>query len=61
MKSNLSFATHSQDKNRGDNEDEDDHDVLPHIHEIRKILFVGFLQLIHAAKIGFAKQKQRSD
>jgi hypothetical protein len=41
----------SQNKQRRDDEDQHDCDVLPHVYEIGKILFVGFLELTHAAKI----------
>jgi hypothetical protein len=40
-----------QDKQRRDDENENDDNVLPHIHEIREVFFVGFLELAHGAKI----------
>ncbi len=40
-----------QYKQRSDNKNQNDGDVLPHIYEIRKVFFVGFLELTHSAKI----------
>jgi len=40
-----------KNKQRCNNENDHNCDVLPHVYEIREILFIGFLKLTHGAKI----------
>jgi hypothetical protein len=42
-------------KDRGNYKDEDDHDVLPHVDEIRKEFFIRFFELAHGDELSVTK------